>query len=309
MFNLVNIDNQVWVGRDDTSTHWFYPTGWFTAATGGDRIDMTNTAFNGAGRTFFAQWESESKDFIVERWDIPEEVLKNLITEAVAANKPVAIDMTQFTTLSAAELPFDDLAAINDAGTGTTVTLSQGRSVEISAGALASIVNQAGGGDVTLEVHRQTPTDLANKLTPQQLATIDIATDFVFNITLMKENGGLITSFDGATLIITLPWTGPFPARVYYLAENGEIREMQRYWSDSVLHTVSFETTHLSLYMITNQVIQNATSDGGRRGGSPQTGDYRTLLIPIALIALGAMGLGGWVVYNKRIKNAKTIQQ
>jgi len=156
MFNLVNVDKYVEIWRDSTNREWFSQTGWFTAATGGEIVDMTQTSFNGVGQTLFAQWESFPLEFIVVEWEITDAQREALISEALDGNGIVEIDMTKEDAgMAAADLPIRHLQAISEVGLGATIALPNNRSVEISAGALASIVQQAGGEDVTLEVHKQ----------------------------------------------------------------------------------------------------------------------------------------------------------
>jgi len=117
-FNLLNLESQVWVQRDQTNSKWFWLTGWSTTATGNDKIDMSLTSFDGAGKTLYAQWEDYSFEVITERWDIPDEVLSDLIAEAEAGNGLVEIDMTDNQSAGAAELPMSSLTTISDAGLG-----------------------------------------------------------------------------------------------------------------------------------------------------------------------------------------------
>jgi Leucine-rich repeat (LRR) protein len=60
------------------------------------------------------------------------------------------------------------------------------------------------------------------------------------------------------------------------------------------------EITHASVYVLssTPPVAAPRAPDG------PQMGDYRTLLLPGLMIAVGLLGLGGWMYFNKRNKKA-----
>jgi len=88
---------------------------------------------------------------------------------------------------------------------------------------------------------------------------------------------------------------------LFYVRADGTVVNygaIQRLSDGSAIVSIS----HASQYYLSSppQVLS---------GRSPQTGDERTLILPLLMIVFGFIGIGSWVLYNKRIKNAKTVQQ
>jgi len=71
--------------------------------------------------------------------------------------------------------------------------------------------------------------------------------DIVFNITV-SSGAPTITGFDG-TITVSVPYGGALPAAVWYLNNAGEMEKMDCVY-DPVTKTVTFQTNHLSLYVV-----------------------------------------------------------
>jgi len=82
--------------------------------------------------------------------------------------------------------------------------------------------------------------------------------------------------------------------RFFYIASDGVVTEQSR---------IKRETDGSVIISIdrASRYVLSATAPA-RGGGAPQTGDYRTIFLPILMIIFGVLGLGGWVLYIKRSK-------
>jgi uncharacterized repeat protein (TIGR02543 family) len=299
MFDLTLFDRIQNMWRDGDNDIWYRFTGWYTTATGGDLIDMENTIFNGAEQTFFAHWQQEVYEDIGYWWPTEEEI--NDLIDSAAGSGVISVELDETTT----ELSIGALIQINDAeqDIGLSFAIPNGSTFALDAKALATLVDQLGeigAGHVSLSLNLQGQSAIA-ALPDEQKSQIKQG-DAVFSIKLTADNGELISEFGDGRLTITLPWEGRFPAIVWYLAEDGTLSRMET-TSDPIAKTVTFTTNHLSIYIIREapDVIITTTTPPG---GAPKMGDYRTLLLPGLLIAMGLLGLGGWVFYNKRNKKA-----
>jgi hypothetical protein len=292
MFNLTLIQRHIWANRDSNNEEHFYIRGWALDAAGVNELDMSNTAFNGIGRTLFAVWGSWTVPGESDEWIVSDEELQTIIEEAVAGNGVVMIDFSDVENLAMLTLPIAQLAAINDEGAGLAVTIAlPNGTITLNAAALASLIEQAGGEDILLTLFQ--PSAGSAALNSNQWDSIR-PTDEIFSITLETASGGAITQFDGH-LTITLPWTGAFPARAYHLPSSG-IPERMPVAPTATANTVAFTTNHLSIYIV------RYSPETTTPGGAPQTGDYRSIIIPVIMIALGTLGFAGWIVYSKRVK-------
>jgi hypothetical protein len=111
----------------------------------------------------------------------------------------------------------------------------------------------------------------------------------------------IITSFEG-TLAISIPYTGPLPANVWYLSDSGAPESVSGVY-DTAMKAVSFKTKHLSLFVVAPELSAEAAarirltigslsySVGGVPGmmdAPPRIIDGRTM-VPLRFIA-EAMG-------------------
>jgi len=301
LFDLTLLD-RIWVSRDKDNDMHYVLIGWSTAATGGEKIDTTNKAFDGTGKTFFALWESYLISDEPYIWDPTQAEINQAIDSA--AGGVAKIDFSDITETSVV-LPAKALATVCSAGLGIEFTMSQGAIMSFDAKALASLIDEldkSGAEEVTLTVVEQNRSTIA-ALPDEQKAQIG-PNDAVFSITL-EVAGKLITEFDG-WITITLPWTGAFPAIVWHLASNGTLSRMPTTYNETA-KTVTFRTNHLSVYVIKS--VLGATDTTGtpvKAGGSPQTGDYRGIVFPLMVMFFGTIGITGWIYYNrKKSKTAK----
>ncbi len=120
-------------------------------------------------------------------------------------------------------------------------------SMNIPNNTLGAIASQAAGGTVSMSLG----TVETLTLTPTQQAAV--GSDPVYDISI-TSGGNNISSFGGASLTVTLPYTlqaGEDPAgvSVWYLNDAGELAQMPCTY-DAATGTVSFATDHLSYYVV-----------------------------------------------------------
>ncbi len=120
-------------------------------------------------------------------------------------------------------------------------------SMTIPNSALASIASQASGGTVEISLG----TVDTSKLTPAEKKAVGNHTVYDLSIT---SGGQSITSFDGAGLTLSLPYTlgegeDPADVKVWYLNDDGELTEMSCTYN-AATGMASFTTDHLSCYAV-----------------------------------------------------------
>ncbi|MCL2819508.1 MAG: fibronectin type III domain-containing protein [Oscillospiraceae bacterium] len=213
-------------------------------------------------------------------------VLNQLI--AAAANNNVRINLRGVSGARAAELPAAALAEIAAQSLGTQLEMPQG-TITLNAAATAALAGQAGGANVTLSLFVQPPTALS---TVQQNAYTPASGDVILSITA-TANGQNITNFFGGTLTITVPYSGPLPATVYYMDGNGNLTAMPTTY-DAASGTVTFRTTHLSTYIIRHTPRGSSTRP-------PQTGDYSNTPIWRVVLITSALGIIFTITLKKHI--------
>ncbi|MDR2589373.1 MAG: hypothetical protein LBC71_00035 [Oscillospiraceae bacterium] len=187
-----------------------------------------------------------------------------------ATNGMVSFNLTGVPTAIQVVLPPAALEAFVEAGLGLEISLPQGK-ISLDAAALTSLVDQMGGQPVTITLYKPETSDLSAS---QQSALED--DDAVFRIRI-EAAGVFIREFDGV-ITVTLPYDGPFPAKVYYIALDGDIEEKETEHSESA-GTVTFKTDHLSIYVIRHishevqDVIQEPGVQPQPEGPPPRTID------------------------------------
>jgi len=151
------------------------------------------------------------------------------------------IDLSNVQSATETIIPAAALSSIANAGLDVELKLPQG-TITLDADALASAVEQAGGENISVGLSALGVSDLNSE---QRSAVKD--NDVVFSITVSSGEQA-IRSFDG-TLTVTVPYTGPLPAAVWYLNAEGELEKLDSVY-DPVTRTVTFKTNHLSLYVV-----------------------------------------------------------
>jgi len=289
-FDLYIITSNLWANRDERDTG-FWQIGWFTAPEGGTLIDYENRAFNGAGLTFYAQWESYPKGTVTEEW-IPPPNFEQVIEQAAAGSGVVTINMAANPALTTADIPISALLQIdsNEADLKTSIVMPQG-TMTLNPSALASLLDQVEGDMLEVTIQKMSLTDHAH-LSDEQKAIVGSSP--IIRIEIHDNLGNEIKDFGNGEIEITLPWEGAFPAFIYWLRDDGIPVRMRGHYN-ATSRLVTFISTHLSLY-----TIRHVPSGGS----APQTGDYRSVAIPIILISLGTLVIMSWKFNDKRIKKA-----
>jgi len=218
----------------------------------------------------------------------------------------IQIDISSLAGATVASIPTSFFSQVDDANLGVKLDLPQG-TITFSASALSTLAAQTGD---SIEISLYTP-DTTDLPAAQQNAIN--TNDAVFRITATSSDGTPITNFGGGTLTITVLYDGPTPAVVWYLNDAGALSFISNGSYNAINKTVTFTTNHLSIYLIRQgsqqggQPWQGGTQVAGERTAAPQTGDYRSILLPIAFIVFGIIGLTGWVIYNKKLEKAEKL--
>ena len=191
----------------------------------------------------------------------------------------VNIDMTGLVRAHEAVKPVAALAQFAEAGLSLELIMPQG-TVLFDAAALASIAQQAEEDNVSFLLNQAGRSELTqdqrNALSPD---------DLVFSIRLTSGTVD-IRSFDGA-LMVTLPYSGPLPAVVWYLDGGGNLERMDCAY-DAEANTVSFMTSHLSFYVVGPDPDAVSAPINGGQGGDPGAQARVNGNLPLLIILIGA---------------------
>jgi len=215
---------------------------------------------------------------------------------ATAADDIVNIDVSALAGTTSVTMDSDVLQQLSDANVGITITLPQG-TITFDAAATALLSDQA-TGNVTHTLF-QPPLETLS----QAQQTEHRPGDIVFRITTTDENG-YITDFAGGRLTVTVPYDGPVPVTVWFLAPNGSrVRVPSSYASGYV----TFTTDHLSEYLLRSD-SQSGGSDSGsdsdKDSGSgskpPQTGDYSNAILWWSVLFASMLGMVLTTILRKR---------
>lgn len=139
----------------------------------------------------------------------------------------------------AVKLPKEALIAFSQAGLCTIVKLPIG-TVTLDIAAAASVVQQASGGDLSIELKQ-----VAAGFLPDAQKKIVKSDDIILDINIISA-GSKINVFDG-TLTISIYYTGSQPVTVWYLNDKGKLEKLDCTFKNGV---VSFKPDHLSLYVV-----------------------------------------------------------
>ncbi len=163
------------------------------------------------------------------------------IDEIIANSKggEAVIDLSKVSGITSAELPKTAVSAMSTAGLDITVKLPAG-SITLNEDAAASVVEQAQGGSLKLELKQVAETSLTN----EQKQAVKSG-DLVLDINILSGTKK-ISSFDG-TLTVKVSYNGPQPVAVWYLNDKGELEKLSCTFEDG---EVSFDLNHLSLYVV-----------------------------------------------------------
>jgi len=206
-----------------------------------------------------------------------------------AANHTVMIDMTSLPWANESIKPAAALEQIARAGFALELSLPQGTAL-FDAPALVSITDQAGSENIGLLLSQAGRAEL----TQEQRNAVG-PDDQVFSIRLaagpqdIRDFNGIIT--------ITLPYSGTYPVKVWYLDAQGVLNEIKSYSYDPAAGTVSFTTSHLSFYVVgpyTEDVTPpvNSEPQPGAAVAQPLAGGTLALLIIIIAVAAAVVVFG-----------------
>ena len=149
---------------------------------------------------------------------------------------------------------------------------------------LSSILENTDADSVSFEVE-----DAKNKLTEEQKKAVGDRPVYDINIKAGNEN---VTSFNGKTITISLPYTlkaGEDPKNivVYYVKDDGSLEKMNCEYKDG---KVIFDTDHLSKYVIgyeeQDKPVTPDTPDDEKKESSNNTIYYAVAAVIIILIII-----------------------
>ena len=208
---------------------------------------------------------------VTAKAEVKEDKMDKLVDsakEAAAKDEPVLVEISVDVDADKAdklvvELPTTSLEKLAKEEKATLRVSSELGGIELDNTALNSLVGQADGSSITLDVaHVET-----EKLEKEQQTALEKATDkpVVFDLSLMSGTETIHNFKQGNTkgqLTITLPYELPTgktasDLRVYYLNAEGKFERHRSASLDTKTGKVKFTTTHLSTYVITtSQMIQ-----------------------------------------------------
>ncbi|MDD4844378.1 MAG: S-layer homology domain-containing protein, partial [Anaerotignum sp.] len=144
-------------------------------------------------------------------------------------------------------VPRDSLQNFAESKAETLSLVSEIGEITMNTETAASIVKQAGSGNVNMSI---APVD-KEQLNEQQRGAVGDAPIYDISVT---TQGNKISSFDGGTITVSLPYElkeGEDPSNVvvWYLDAQGDIQKVESAY-DKATGKVVFTTNHLSLYVV-----------------------------------------------------------
>jgi hypothetical protein len=208
----------------------------------------------------------------------------NGIKEALDSENPLVLAPGANTNITAA-----DLEAIKASGGVLDIVLPNGLHISINADDIGANPNP-----INLNI-AVTPVTTATNITGTRVQAP--ANSLVIEPAAHGQFGFTLEIHISAERLAAAGLTGGF--NLYYVNSAGVVTNYGAVTLNAN-GSATIAITHASLYVLsaTPPVIAPAPP------GAAQMGDYRTLLLPGLLIAMGLLGLGGWVYLNKRNKKA-----
>jgi hypothetical protein len=170
---------------------------------------------------------------------LPEKEISDVI--AASANKTAVFNLAAVPGSTGVALPKAALTALAGEELALQFTMPQG-TLAFDAGAAKTLAAQPGTANVTLWLNAVGQTSLS----AAQQAAVKPG-DLVFNVSAMSGTQA-IRDLNG-TLTVTLPYNGALPVAVWYLDASGQLEKLDCVY-DPVAKAVTFQTDHLSLYVV-----------------------------------------------------------
>ncbi|XAY16885.1 S-layer homology domain-containing protein [Bengtsoniella intestinalis] len=179
---------------------------------------------------------------------VTESAMESAIDSADGDTVEIAVNTKSTTDTVSLTLSGDALETFANSGVDTLEISSSLGYVTFSSEAAQSIASQANGYDITIVVEA---IDLAAELSAAQQAQIGDGT--IVDVSILCD-GVPITSFDGADIIVAIPYTlktGEVAdnVAVWYIADDGTITIMDSAY-DTTDELAIFSTNHLSIYAV-----------------------------------------------------------
>ena len=171
--------------------------------------------------------------------DLPTAKINEVIAKAEGG--VATFDVSKVTDTTSVAMPKAALAKIAGAGLGAAIKFPRA-TMTLDPDAVDSIAAQTSGSSVNVEYKQLKVADLS----PAQREAVR-GSDVIVEINI--TNGAQkITSFDGK-LTVSVPYSGPTPAAVWYLNDLGELEKIPCQY-DSATRTVTFTVNHLSVFIV-----------------------------------------------------------
>ena len=279
--SIVAVDSTVSEPVNPSRSGSYSFDGWYDAATGGNKWDFATTISD--DKTLYAKWTYTGGSGIPVTPPTDDPEPKPIIPDNGNVTVPSIDDKKADELVHKAVSSGSDSISIIDTnnveGEYTEVTVSKSDLETISKkiennNNINSVSIETSEGDIILEkevlssILENTKTDsisfeiedAKDKLTDEQKEAVGDRPVYDINIKAGNEN---ITSFNGKTITISLPYTlkaGEDPENivVYYVKEDGSLEKVNCTYKDG---KVIFETDHLSKYVIGYEESEPVTPD------------------------------------------------
>ena len=269
--SIVAVDSTVSEPVNPSRSGSYSLDGWYDAATGGNKWDFATTI--SSDKIFYAKWtytggsgipvtpptdDPEPEPIIPDENNnvtvpsIDDKKADELVHKAVSSGSDsISIIDTnnvegEYTEVTVSKSDLETISKKienNNNINSVSIETSEG-DIIIEKEVLNSILETTDSDSISFEIE-----DAKDKLTEEQKEAVGDRPVYDINIKAGNEN---ITSFNGKTITISLPYTlkpGEDPENivVYYVKEDGSLEKMNCTYKDG---KVIFETDHLSKYVI-----------------------------------------------------------
>ena len=166
------------------------------------------------------------------------------VAEIIAATEDdiATFDLAGAAGATEAVLPRAAVIQITDLNIYVEIKLPQG-TVMICEGAAASAASQATGDSLTVSLGAIDHS----LLTPAQREAVSPG-DQVYRVSVTSGDQ-VIHSFDGGTVTVSVPYSGPLPVTTWHLSETGETTKIATAYHNAT-RIASFMTLHLSDFVV-----------------------------------------------------------